>query len=431
MLFTCVGSIFVFVISSSFLLTYAITGKCNIHHHHEISTRNELWGCIGFPSGCIGKKDCKIFAAYTTQKDSQDVIFKLYGSTEIDEYIALAISTDDKMGNDGAFFCHSSASIDPGVGVSWNSVYQSQVITSFRTDKFFENPSIEYKNGVLECEFTLRRKTQIPNPDATKTDYYDFSQPYFIHLATGPIKIKTINDKSTAVLEYHTHRMSSSEKILLNQTYHQDNSTDHKSTFVKIHASLMVVAWMFFAEIGTFTAGYFQTRFPEDAGVYWFHIHTITMSVTWVLSVSSVLVMFIGTGFGAFMPERLTRNPHAAVGAAAIILTFVQPIMGFLRPAPLSRRRRTFNVIHAIIGYSATTLALIAIMLATAFFGEFVMKLEITIAGCFIVLWCCAHAFLKAVKQRGLTNGVTIGYFLGIGGFFSFMIAFLIIIFIS
>ena len=148
-------------------------------------------------------------------------------------------------------------------------------------------------------------------------------------------------------------------------------------------------------------------------------------------SVSSVLVMFIGTGFGAFMPERLIHNPHAAVGATAIILTFVQPIMGFLRPAPLSRKRRAFNVIHAIIGYSATPLALIAILLATTFFENFLMKVEISLAGCFVVLWCCGHAFLKAVKQRGQTDGVAIGYFLGIGGFFSFMIAFLIIIFIS
>ena len=430
MLLTWARSIFVSVMTSTFLLTSAITG--NVHHHHEICTKNELWGCIGFSSGCIDKKDCKIFAAYQTQKDSRDVIFKLHGTTEIDEYISLAISSDDKMGNDGAFFCHSSATINPGVSVSWNyDTYDSQVIASYHMDNFFENPSISYKNGVLECEFTLRKETRIPKPNAAKGVNYDLSQPYFIHLAKGPIKIKTIDNKRTAVLEYHTNRMSTSEQILLNQTYHEDNSTDYKSTFVKIHASLMVVAWMFFAEIGTFTAGYFRTRFPEDAGVYWFHIHTITMSVTWVLSVSSVLVMFIGTGFGAFVPERLIRNPHAAVGAAAIILTFIQPIMGFLRPAPHSKKRRAFNIIHAIIGYLATPLSLIAIMLATTFEEEFLMKQAIFIAGCFVVLWCCGHAFLKAVKRRGLTDGVTIGYFLGIGGFFSFMIAFLIIIFIS
>ena len=429
MLLTCAGSIFVSVMTSSFLLTSAITG--NIHHHHEICTKNKQWGCIGFSSGCIDKKDCKMIAAYQTQKESRDVIFKLHGTTEIDEYISLAISSDDKMGNDGAFFCHSSATIKPGVSVSWNSLYQSQVITSYHMDNFFENPSINYKNGVLECEFTLRRETRIPKPNAAKGVNYDLSQPYFIHLAKGPIEIKTIDNKPTAVLEQHTHRMSTSEKILLNQTNDHDSSADHKSTLVKIHASLMVVAWMFFAEIGTFTAGYFRTRFPEDAGVYWFHIHTITMSVTWVLSVSSVLVMFIGTGFDAFVPERLKRNPHAAVGAAAIIFTFIQPIMGFLRPAPHSKKRRAFNIIHAIVGYLATPLSLIAIMLATTFEEGFLMRQAIFIAGCFVVLWCCGHAFLKAVKRRGLTDGVTIGYFLGIGGFFSFMIAFLIIIFIS
>jgi len=298
----------------------------------------------------------------------------------------------------------------------------------FHLDNFVENPSISYENGILDCEFTLRKETRIPKPDGSKGENYDLSQAYFLQVAKGPVRNK---NKNRIELQYHDKRMTTQEKVFLNQTYNHDTPIDYKRTLIKIHASLMVIAWMFCAEIGTFTAGYFRSRFTENAGVYWFHIHAVTMSATWVLSMSSVLVMFIGTGFDAFSPERLSRNPHAAVGLAAIIFTFVQPIMGFLRPGPYSSKRRIFKYIHTTIGYLATPLSLIAILLASVLQEALLMKQAIVISGCFVGLWCCGHVFLRSVNQRGLTDGVTIGYFLGIGGFFSFMIAFLIIIFIS
>lgn len=419
---------------TNFLFASTITS--DIHHHHELCTgENSLWGCVGFSSDCIQNKDCLILAAYQTQTPFGDVVFKLHGKIGPEEYVALAISEDDKMGDDAVIVCYNSVTRSRGIAVSWNyASKRSEVIypksdTEHNLDDFVKHVSSNYEDGVLECEFTLRKKTRVPKPDGSNGINYDLSQPYFLQLAKGPLIRK--KDKNHIKLEYHEKRMTTEEKVFLNRTYNPRVTNGYKRTLVKIHASLMVVGWMFFAEIGTFTAGYLRTRFTENAGVYWFHIHTVTMSATWVLSMSSVLVMFIGCGFDAFASERLNRNPHAAVGLAAIILTFIQPIMGFLRPDPYSSKRRIFKYIHTTIGYLATTLSLIAILLASVLQEALLMKQAIVISGCFVGLWCCGHVFLSAVKQRGLTDGVTIGYFLGIGGFFSFMIAFLIIIFIS
>ena len=421
-------SIFFMVLTNSILIASAIIG--NVNHHHEMCKKANQWGCIGFSSGCIERKDCLILVSYQVQKESGDVTFKLHGNTTEDKYIALAISKDSKMADDGAIACYQSTSNGPGIVVTWNFQYSNDIITSYHLDHLLANPSTSYENGMLACEFTLRKEWRVPKPDKSNGVNYDLSHPYFLHLAKG--SISKDRKKPWFKLDYHDQRMCTGEQIFLKETYNHETPKDYKSTLVKIHASLMVVAWMFFAEIGTFTAGYFRTRFPEDAGVYWFHIHTVTMSITWVLSVSSILVMFIGTGFDALLNAfRPNQNPHAAVGLAAIILTFIQPIMGFLRPGPYSSRRSAFKIIHTITGYLATPLSLIAILLSTTLEQAMLMKQGIVIAGCFVGLWCCGHAFLKAVKRRGLTDGVTIGYFLGIGGFFSFMIAFLIIIFIS
>ena len=107
--------IFFMVLTNNFLLASTITG--NVNHHHEMCKEANQWGCIGFSSGCIERKDCLILASYQVQKESGDVIFKLHGNTTEDEYIALAISEDSKMAGDGVIACYQSTSKGPGIVV--------------------------------------------------------------------------------------------------------------------------------------------------------------------------------------------------------------------------------------------------------------------------------------------------------------------------
>jgi hypothetical protein len=226
--------------------------------------------------------------------------------------------------------------------------------------------------------------------------------------------------------------MTSQEKVYLNRTTRPDPSPKHDNrTFIKVHGCLMVIAWMFFADIGTFTAGFFRKRFPENSGIYWFHIHQISMSITWILSMLSALVMFIGVGFGPLELDKIRKNPHAVIGIFTLILTFVQPIMGYLRPDPYSNKRRMFKWIHKSVGYLTTILSLIAIYLASILHEAMLIDYAYIVSGSFVVFAFAGQVFLRLVKQRGLTDGVTFGYVLGIIGIFTFMLAFLIVIIIS
>ena len=96
------------VLTNSILIASAIIG--NVNHHHEMCKKANQWGCIGFSSGCIERKDCLILVSYQVQKESGDVTFKLHGNTTEDKYIALAISKDSKMADDGAIACYQSTS---------------------------------------------------------------------------------------------------------------------------------------------------------------------------------------------------------------------------------------------------------------------------------------------------------------------------------
>ena len=116
----------------------------------------------------------------------------------------------------------------------------------------------------------------------------------------------------------------------------------------------------------------------------------------------------------------------------ALILTFVQPIMGYFRPDPYTevRKRKMFRWVHKSVGYLTTILSLIAIVLASIF-KHLLIDYAYIVSGSFVAFAFAGHVFLRLVKQRGLTDGVTFGYVLGIMGIFTFMLAFLIVIIIS
>jgi hypothetical protein len=173
--------------------------------------------------------------------------------------------------------------------------------------------------------------------------------------------------------EFYDHegngRKSSSQRVSFAKT--EDVASDETGkTIIRVHGSLMVIAWMLFACIGTFTSRYMFHGFPENAGFYWFEIHQVCMSLTWILSIVSVLVQFVGLGSDPLLSEgRLEKNPHAFIGMVAIMLMFIQPFIGYLRPPPTSRKRPIFNRIHHFIGSTAALLSLLAIVSAT-FWGH-------------------------------------------------------------
>ena len=191
---------------------------------------------------------------------------------------------------------------------------------------------------------------------------FTLSLEYYLLLAYGDVDARR---QETLAFFEHDGKQASSQKVSFTKWENVD-SDDSGKTIIRSHASLMVIAWMFFACVGTFTARYMFQGFPENAGFYWFQIHQVCMSLTWLLSIGSVLVQFIGVGSDPILNKaRYGKNPHALIGLVAVMLMFIQPFMGFLRPSPMSKKRPIFNRIHHVTGNTATTLSLIAIVCGT------------------------------------------------------------------
>ena len=389
------------------------------------------WGCLGLPGDCIGNGNCEMLATYHAVEKSGDVTFSLIGQVDIREYLALGLSTDDKMGDDGVVFCYNDQRV-PSIGMSWNvnGFNGPDSIIIDDDNVLLKNPHHTYRDHWLFCEFTLMKETRVVIPTfnrrkSTRLEFLHLDQPYYLQLAKGRIH----NRK----LEYHgfNNKITTHKEIYLNSSIAPNVMDTTSNPIIKAHGSLMVISWMFFADVGTFTAGYVRTKFPEHAGLYWFHIHQVCMSITWCLSMVSVLMMFVKFGATPLSIVKLNQNPHAVFGVIAMVLTFIQPIMGFLRPGPLSIYRRHFNVIHRFTGYITTCFSLMAI-LSASFLPEAMLKtVSIFVSGSFVVFYILCHFFLRFVKRKGLTEMVSLGYFLCIGGIFSFMIGFMYLIMVS
>ena len=62
-------------------------------------------GCVGETEGCVNAKNCTLLTTYQGSSKS-DYILEIYGIlTQENNYIASALSLDDKMGEDSVMAC--------------------------------------------------------------------------------------------------------------------------------------------------------------------------------------------------------------------------------------------------------------------------------------------------------------------------------------
>ena len=145
-----------------------------------------------------------------------------------------------------------------------------------------------------------------------------------------------------------------------NLTVEEDSNDE---SLIKIHGTFMLIAWLFFANNGIFIARHSKDTFSNriKGTSIWFGIHQILMITTWILTMISIIIMFIGHGFEALNKDKIAENPHSLLGILAIILVFFQPLVAFFRPSKISPYRKWFNFIHSIIGLTCISLGISAI----------------------------------------------------------------------
>jgi hypothetical protein len=128
---------------------------------------------------------------------------------------------------------------------------------------------------------------------------------------------------------------------------------EFSKTLVMIHGSFMIVGWILCTSLGIFSARFGKRLFfgrklfNKDI---WFVIHQFSMTITWILVISSVVIIWIDVG-------EWKTSTHSVLGIISAVLCFIQPITAFFRPAPNDEARPIFNFMHGSVGKLAQLLA--------------------------------------------------------------------------
>ncbi|CAL1277355.1 unnamed protein product [Larinioides sclopetarius] len=331
-------------------------------------------GCFGIPSGCISKEDCEVMVSYAKSKDG--IFFQMHGILEDNNYIAMGISGDNKMGDDSVTECIRRQ--------SRIIAHRSYNVGSQKSNNFLhelENGAYEseFVNGMGTCSFTLSYITE-----TNGRTFNLANETYYILLAKGPMR----NEK----LSYHSSRESTQQPVNFNafEVSEGEGVTDS----IKIHGTFMVTAWVGFISLSILFARHFKASWENRTlcGVkIWFAMHRLLMLIALAFVAVAFIVIFVHKDGWNYE----TDNPHAILGCAATILGFLQPIMALFRPGPDHPKRPIFNWLHFTVGNGAQLIAVIAIFYAKKLETSGLEDNFYAVMAVFVIVYLLFHLFFQ------------------------------------
>ncbi|XP_055318321.1 putative ferric-chelate reductase 1 homolog isoform X3 [Sitodiplosis mosellana] len=307
----------------------------------------ETKSCFGFPDGCVDSKSCQTVATSIVRGERYE--FEIKSSPRDNPaYVAVALSNDDKMGDDSVMECVPEAGQiraytswtmpRPNLGVTRQGVPQNMIRLL----------DASYVDGVIYCRILREPRTNILG-----NNFDLINNKYHLLVASGS------SLKPNSVGYHDIGRIASGSPSYLADVGVFGGAS---KLFLRLHAAFMITAWIGTASIGILLARYFKQTWVGSqlcGKDQWFAWHRMFMILTWALTIAAFVLIFVE--LGAWSAE---DNPHAILGTITTIVCFLQPFGALFRPAPTSSKRPIFNWLHWLGGNVAHILAIVTIFFA-------------------------------------------------------------------
>lgn len=198
------------------------------------------------------------------------------------------------------------------------------------------------ENGVIHC---LVERDAISEVDGITFDLINDS--HHLLIASGS------EAEETSIGFHNINQGASENAVRFTESVVTITIVTDSKTLLKLHGSFMVVAWVGATSIGVFSARFlkkFNLRQEIFGKAIWFVVHQVSMSLTWLLTIAGVAIIWIDVG-------TWKTSTHSVLGIIATVLCFIQPLTAFFRPAPDDEARPIFNFMHGSVGKLAHFLA--------------------------------------------------------------------------
>lgn len=184
--------------------------------------------CFGIPNGCIVTKSCSSFSAVKVQGSKYTVEML---SQKQAAYIAVGLSSDDKMGNDLVIECINDAGVK--AFTSWTTVGSGKFDASRNgvPQNIINLKEGRIENGMINCQVELREEVF-----EVKSTSFDLGKnKYYLLLASGT-KLRPFS------VDYHDITRSNSDQAIALSDI--SNIAEKSKFLLRLHGSLMIIAWL-------------------------------------------------------------------------------------------------------------------------------------------------------------------------------------------
>nr|XP_027199539.1 putative ferric-chelate reductase 1 homolog [Dermatophagoides pteronyssinus] len=305
-------------------------------------------------SNCVGSKSCRaLMSVWKNENGENDFSIQAKQSTMANLYYSMALSDDNRMGNDFVVDCLVNSNGHVMVDLSQNFGKSNEQLSRKEKMDILQEQNGQFIDGIVRCNWRfVPRKFRVGNND------YDISKrSYHIFLASGSYD----TDGQENHKEYHDIKLRTSEPIDLSSITAGSLQVKDLSVLIRVHGCFMLIAWFGTVPIAITLARYFKTAWPGRllCGVQiWFAFHRCLMIFSICLMIIAQICIFYYIG-------EYRLGIHQILGSIAFTLAILQPIGALFRPHPGTPKRWLFNWAHWFGGTAGQITAAAAILLAS------------------------------------------------------------------
>ncbi|XP_071126303.1 putative ferric-chelate reductase 1 [Mytilus edulis] len=323
-------------------------------------------GSLPTDSECGATKGCFIDCTGTscnyivTWRDNGDAVdFEL--STKLQDtnnkWIAIGFSSDLKMGDDEVVSCILFGN-NTSVLRSFNDGKRNVPVAN--PAEGLSNYIVTVQDGIFRCSFRKNKRLTRQKRQTSRSLFVDLDNDFNVMFGTGPAS-------SGSLVSIHNENPVVTPGKVDFQSFTVIGDTA-KYPLVKVHACLMIIAWIFCTGIAIIAARHYKPVWSKSSWFnqkIWFQIHRTLMVTAMILTVIAFITIFVEVGGYSEVYARPGKEylpAHPVLGIIVTILCILNPIMSLFRPGPTDKKRPIFNWAHWGVGMVAQILAIITII---------------------------------------------------------------------
>ncbi|XP_052242636.1 putative ferric-chelate reductase 1 [Dreissena polymorpha] len=295
---------------------------------------------------------CKFIASWVNSRDHVTFDIRAMLPGDNNQWIALAFSKDDKMGDDSVVQCVAN---DDGIVDVKHSFNDGKNNIKIKQPKLgLLNSSASFVDGVFVCSF--QRQRFVPEDERI----FDLDQQWTLLFAHGKSKKGIMLPHTMAEIPH----VSDNAVDFVRST---PSLITAPSLFIKIHAALMIFGWILCASVASVIGRYFQPYYWGEkmfGSKLWVKVHWLFVLLTTGAVIGGFAIIFVGVDGISLLYENPVSNfngAHPIMGLVVALLALLNPLLLCLRPSEDSSSRAFFNCLYWIVEIGAHVLAVVTI----------------------------------------------------------------------